>query len=363
MPSVADATVGADVVLQTVAVMAEIEKRLSLEGLNKHHIVKVESQLADIADLPTYNAAYNEYMAGVAHCPAQICCQAAALSPGVLVELSVTACSAPKEDIESAISAPTTLTAEGCGPLPFSPVVQCGDIVWLSGLLDTSVGEDVTLQTRAVMRQIEVNLAVLGMTKHHIVKLEAFLADINDLKAYNEAFDAYMDGVAHLPAQTACQPGAVCCGARVELCATASALPKEKLKSAVPAPTPVFSPFVSMPLPFSPVVWCGRTAWLSGMLDASAPSVTAQARGIFKRITGYLEEVGLTKHDVVKLDVLVAELSEFGAVDGVIREFMQGVEAMPPMSVLQPTNLCAFARVEITVICAAGREAGAAVLS
>merc|ERR1711920_972094 len=116
--------------------------------------------------------------------------------------------------------------------------------------------------------------------------------------------------------------------------------------------------FVSMPLPFSPVVWCGRTAWLSGMLDASAPSVTAQARGIFKRITGYLEEVGLTK-----LDVLVAELSEFGAVDGVIREFMQGVEAMPPMSVLQPTNLCAFARVEITVICAAGREAGAAVLS
>jgi 2-iminobutanoate/2-iminopropanoate deaminase len=76
----------------------------------------------------------------------------------------------------------------------YSPAVRAGDYLFLSGQVPIDpesgrlLGEDVASQTHAVLDRIEVLLAHAGSSLRDVVSVTAYLADINDWDAFNDAY-------------------------------------------------------------------------------------------------------------------------------------------------------------------------------
>ena len=76
----------------------------------------------------------------------------------------------------------------------YSPAVRAGDFLFLSGQVPmdpeagTLIGSDVATQTHAVLDRIERVLREAGATLRDIVSVTAYLADINEWDAFNDAY-------------------------------------------------------------------------------------------------------------------------------------------------------------------------------
>lgn len=214
----------------------------------------------------------------------------------------------------------------------------------------TASGDTIADETAAVMKQIEELLSERGLSKDHIVKVDSVLADMKDLVAFNAAYDACMVGVSHLPAQILCQAAVLPGGARVQLTATASTLPKERIDSAVAAPAPVLDG--GLVLPFSPVVRAGSIVWLSGFLNYEHKGIEAQTRAIMSHIEKHLATVGLTFANITNVQTVLADIGELASFNAVYNEILgaAGVVHCPAQIACQPAGICGGsfgARVEL----------------
>lgn len=84
-------------------------------------------------------------------------------------------------------------------------VIATGPLVYASGqtpMRNGAIeGDDVAAQTRATLRNLADVLRDSGTTLEHVVRCSVFLADLEHLAAFNEAYAAAFGG--HLPARTA----------------------------------------------------------------------------------------------------------------------------------------------------------------
>ncbi|WP_338833110.1 2-iminobutanoate/2-iminopropanoate deaminase [Moorella humiferrea] len=85
-------------------------------------------------------------------------------------------------------------------PLPAGPythAIIAGDYVFVSGQTPEKPGTDelveggIKEQTRQVLEHIKTILAAAGCTMDDVVKVNAYLADINDFSGYNEVYKEY----------------------------------------------------------------------------------------------------------------------------------------------------------------------------
>jgi 2-iminobutanoate/2-iminopropanoate deaminase len=90
---------------------------------------------------------------------------------------------------------PIALPAEFRPPAgAYSPAVRAGSLVFLSGQVPKdlrtgeTVGGDVRQQTRAVIENAARALAAAGASLDDVVSVTAYLADIDDWDAFNEAY-------------------------------------------------------------------------------------------------------------------------------------------------------------------------------
>ena len=74
-----------------------------------------------------------------------------------------------------------------------SGAVIHGATVYLAGQVAEDSGLDAEAQTADVLRQIDALLAQAGTTKHRLLTVQIFLADMADFAAMNRAWDAWMD--------------------------------------------------------------------------------------------------------------------------------------------------------------------------
>src|SRR5947209_7101986 len=93
---------------------------------------------------------------------------------------------------------------------PYSPVAASGDLVVTAGQVgfDESgqvVAGGIREQTRQALRNLELCLAAAGCSLGDVVKVTAFLADLNDFDGYNDVYTAVVD--APYPARTSVQAG------------------------------------------------------------------------------------------------------------------------------------------------------------
>jgi reactive intermediate/imine deaminase len=105
---------------------------------------------------------------------------------------------------------------------PFSPAVQVGNLVFVSGTLGTAkdVPGGITAETRQVLENIKGVLAAAGLGMDRVVQCTAFLADLAEWPAMNAVYRSYFPN-GKFPARAAVQ-ASLLYGARVELQCTAA---------------------------------------------------------------------------------------------------------------------------------------------
>jgi reactive intermediate/imine deaminase len=105
-------------------------------------------------------------------------------------------------------------------PLPLSVAVRAGNFVYLSGMIPASldgvmVEGDITVQTHVVMRLLGEHLALAGCGFEDVVKVTAWLTNLEDFPGFNEAYRTYFK--AHFPARSAVRCDLLRPGARLEV--------------------------------------------------------------------------------------------------------------------------------------------------
>ncbi len=112
------------------------------------------------------------------------------------------------------------------------------------------------------------------------------------------------------------------------------------------------SPASPRPLPFSEAVRVGQMLYLSGKLGTAGPSglvpggIKAETKQTLENIRGALERNGSSLNEVVKCTVMLADMSEWGAMNEVYVTFF-AKDRMPARSAFGVSGLALNARVEI----------------
>ena len=107
--------------------------------------------------------------------------------------------------------------------------------------------------------------------------------------------------------------------------------------------------------PFSQIVLDDRYAYFAGLVAADFPhglavlgDVSAETRVVMGAISDMLEEVGLNFEDVVKVEVHLADLSDFDAMDAAYREYFPP-KVYPARTTTESPKLFGGSKVEVTV--------------
>lgn len=84
----------------------------------------------------------------------------------------------------------------GTSHVPLSPAVRAGDFVYVSGQVPVDaqgniVPGGVKEQTRQVLENIKVALALAGATMDEVVKTTVWLEDARDFSAFNQVYASY----------------------------------------------------------------------------------------------------------------------------------------------------------------------------
>ena len=95
-------------------------------------------------------------------------------------------------------------------------------------------------------------------------------------------------------------------------------------------------------------------AFLSGLVAADFPAglkvlgdVAAETRTIWAAIGSILDELSLSKNQIVKVEVHLADLDDFDAMDTAYRDFFDG-DAYPARTTTESKRLFGDSKVEIT---------------
>lgn len=102
---------------------------------------------------------------------------------------------------------------------PYSPAVKLGDFVYVSGQLPINeqgtIDEDIVLQTKSCLKNMENVLASQNLELRHVVKTTVFMTDLADFDKVNQVYGEYFSEP--YPARSCVQVAALPKGAKVEI--------------------------------------------------------------------------------------------------------------------------------------------------
>ena len=74
----------------------------------------------------------------------------------------------------------------------YSEAAIFNGVVYLAGMVPECPQTDIRSQTADVLRQIDLRLAEAGSDKTRLLRVQIYLADIGDIAAMNEVWDAWV---------------------------------------------------------------------------------------------------------------------------------------------------------------------------
>jgi 2-iminobutanoate/2-iminopropanoate deaminase len=181
--------VSGDITAQTRAVMDNGNELLAAAGLSFDNVVTTRVYLTDAANFKGMNEAYREYFGGAPPARATVTCGLA--GPDVLVEMTFTASTSPRQ----AIGSPPP-------GIPISPAVRAGQRVYLSGALGNTpeTAGNVEAQTRETLVRLGRTLETAGVTPADVVDSTVYLKDVSSFGVMNGPYAAFFNG--RYPART-----------------------------------------------------------------------------------------------------------------------------------------------------------------
>jgi 2-iminobutanoate/2-iminopropanoate deaminase len=102
--------------------------------------------------------------------------------------------------------------------------------------------------------------------------------------------------------------------------------------------------------PYSPGVKSNGMIWLAGQIAPEAgDDVQSQTKASLQKIDDLLNAAGVTKNNVCFVQVLLADIDDFGLMNEVYTEWLEGVEIPPARAAFEAGNLPRSAKIEIVV--------------
>ncbi|MFZ7946202.1 RidA family protein [Neobacillus sp. 19] len=112
---------------------------------------------------------------------------------------------------ETTVNKPVYFPLDGDAPFPYSQAVKYNNLIWTCGQLGTdqdgNLGHSFKEQVRLAFDNLEKALKTAGGSLHSIIKLSAFVRDINQLDEFNEVYLTRINHQAK-PVRTTVQIGA-----------------------------------------------------------------------------------------------------------------------------------------------------------
>ena len=108
--------------------------------------------------------------------------------------------------------------------------------------------------------------------------------------------------------------------------------------------------------PYSPGINVRDHIWLSGQVDVTNSDIESQTRGTLAKIDALLEAANSSKHDLVKVTILMSDIGFYSRINEIYGEWL-GDSIPPSRAAYAVSDLPVGALIEI--VCEAFRGSGA----
>ncbi len=209
------------------------------------------------------------------------------------------------------------------GPLPVTPAVVAGDVVYLSGMLPTDargqiVGGDIRAQTARALDNLAGLLVRHGSRMDQVAAVTVYLRNQSDFAAMNEVYGTYWPK--DPPTRTTVIARLAAPNALVEISMVA-------LRSGVGRRVVHPDGWPRPSSPYSYAIQSGDTVFLSGLVSRSgkdnvvvAGDVKTQTATIMQNAAAILSAAGMTLADVVSARVFLTDSALFQDMNTAYRE-------------------------------------------
>jgi reactive intermediate/imine deaminase len=293
-----------DAAAQTRRIIERMRALLAAAGSSLEQVVAVTVYLRSAGDFQTMNDTYRTFWPKDPPTRTTVITD---LLLGADVEISMVAV---PNGAERVVIHPADWVRS---PNPYSYAIRTGDALFLSGLVprngrdNSTIGGDITAQTRAVMENASQLLASAGMDFSNVVSARVYLPDTAGFQQMNDVYRSYFK--TDRPARATVKAGLAGSQYAVEMTFVASSAPRQ-----------TFAPGANL----SGAIEAGNRLYVSGMLGQTAQNAgdaSAQTRETLAKIRKTLDAAGYTPADVVEGLVYLTELTQFPQMNEEYRAF------------------------------------------
>jgi 2-iminobutanoate/2-iminopropanoate deaminase len=199
-----------------------------------------------------------------------------------------------------------------------SPAIRAGGLIFCSGMvaIDPATGErqhgTVTSETCRIFENLKLLLEAAGSSLERLVQVHAMIYDRIEYDVLNRAYRRYVPTTP--PARTVMSVQ-VEAGFKVMLDVTAAAHDRPE---GTAFPRQAIGPGDALG---SPAMRAGDFVFVSGMTAATRGTVAAETQEILTNMGQLLERAGLSLAKIVKVNVLIYSMLEYGNMNDVYRAF------------------------------------------
>ena len=234
--------------------------------------------------------------------------------------------------------------------LPFSPAVQAGDLIYVSGTMATDAqGKLVTgtikEQTKRTLENIAQVLKAAGSNLDRAASVHVYLKNASDFEAMNEAYRAFWPKAP--PVRTTIVAGLVLPDALIEISLTALRRNAER-KVILPAG---WQPSAN----YSYGIQSGDTLFLAGLVARDNQTNTqvtgemaAQTKQVLDNAGAILKAAGMSHADVVSSRIYITDTAKFQEMNAAYRAYFP--TAPPARATVRAALMNAQYAVEITLL-------------
>lgn len=304
-----------DITTQARAVLDRLAEILEAAGSSMAHAATVNVYLQRQQDFAALNEVYRQYWS--TDPPTRTTVVSGLMLPGALVEVS--AVGIPVGGDREVVHPGQWLRS----PNPYSYGIRSGDTLFLAGMVprdmrdNSSIGGDVSAQTRAVLDHLGEILATAGMAHADVVSARIFITETSSARAMNDVYRTYFP--ADPPARATVGAELMAPDFRVEITTVAV---KGAERQAVTTPNPDGSAGSRNPN-LSSAIRVGNRLFLSGLLgidETNRGDSGAQTRATLGRLDRTLKAAGFDPADVVDSLVYLTDVPSFGVMNAAYRE-------------------------------------------
>jgi 2-iminobutanoate/2-iminopropanoate deaminase len=289
---------------------------LETAGMDLSRVVSVEVFLSDARSFAAMNEVYRTYFPRDP--PVRATVQADIAIPGALVEIAMIAA---RPGVEKEVVRPATMKSP---ELPYSWGIRAGSTLFIAGATARDPetyqpvgGADIKSQTKRVLDNVGLVLEAAGLSPRDVVQCTVFLDDARSFQGMNEAYRAFFPEAP--PSRATVRAKLMNPAFSTEIQCTAVKDPSRKVVSATGAS--------SSSSPLSPAIEAGGRLFVSGMTGRGPDGyamgdLKAQTRQSLENLLATLKAGGMSYDDVVDVQVFVADIRGFQAMNEVYREMV-----------------------------------------